>query len=246
MIKFFRKIRQNLLSEGKTGKFFKYALGEIILVVIGIMIALQINNWNQNRLDSITETKYLDRIVKELNLNNQFNKSLITDRFFKKIEGLKLAKEYCENKLFVTDTLDFLNSVSYGCVFSGGYNFGTRSSYDELINTGNLQLIRKDTLKNKIAEYYDYISIIGERVKVYSSEFSIYTSELLPFDSENPDYITKSDQFKMMESFKTLEFEKLINLELSYAYKIRDYIRNSNSYSQQTINLIKQELNDEL
>ena len=47
MIKFFRKIRQNLLSEGKTGKYFKYAIGEIILVVIGILIALQINNWNE-------------------------------------------------------------------------------------------------------------------------------------------------------------------------------------------------------
>ena len=49
MIKFFRKIRQNLLSEGKTGKYFKYAIGEIVLVVIGILIALSINNWNENR-----------------------------------------------------------------------------------------------------------------------------------------------------------------------------------------------------
>ena len=50
MIKFFRKIRQRLLSEGKTGKYFKYAIGEIVLVVIGILIALQVNNWNQNRI----------------------------------------------------------------------------------------------------------------------------------------------------------------------------------------------------
>jgi uncharacterized membrane protein YvbJ len=56
MIKFFRKIRQNLLSEGKTGKpalpagrYLKYAIGEIILVVIGILIALQINNWNERQ-----------------------------------------------------------------------------------------------------------------------------------------------------------------------------------------------------
>ncbi|MCA6073792.1 DUF6090 family protein [Fulvivirga sedimenti] len=50
MIKFFRKIRQKFLSEGKTGQYLKYAFGEIILVVIGILIALQINNWNQDRL----------------------------------------------------------------------------------------------------------------------------------------------------------------------------------------------------
>lgn len=50
MLKFFRKIRLNLLSEGKTGKYLKYAIGEIVLVVIGILIALQINNWNENRI----------------------------------------------------------------------------------------------------------------------------------------------------------------------------------------------------
>ena len=49
MIKFFRKIRQNLLSVGKSGKYFKYAVGEIVLVVIGILIALQVNNWNEKR-----------------------------------------------------------------------------------------------------------------------------------------------------------------------------------------------------
>ena len=49
MIKFFRKIRQNLLMENKTGKYFKYAIGEIVLVVIGILIALSINNWNEDR-----------------------------------------------------------------------------------------------------------------------------------------------------------------------------------------------------
>ena len=47
MIKFFRKIRYNLMEQNKTGKYFKYAIGEIILVVIGILIALSINNWNE-------------------------------------------------------------------------------------------------------------------------------------------------------------------------------------------------------
>jgi len=49
MIKFFRKIRQNLLLENKTAMYFKYAIGEIILVVIGILIALRINNWNETK-----------------------------------------------------------------------------------------------------------------------------------------------------------------------------------------------------
>jgi len=67
MIKFFRKIRQNLLSEGKTGKYLKYAIGEIVLVVIGILIALQINNWNENRKNQKLELEYLIGIKSNLN-----------------------------------------------------------------------------------------------------------------------------------------------------------------------------------
>jgi hypothetical protein len=66
MIKFFRKIRQNLLMENKTGKYFKYAIGEIVLVVIGILIALQINNANENRKISETKKEYYRQILLDL------------------------------------------------------------------------------------------------------------------------------------------------------------------------------------
>ncbi len=70
MIKFFRKIRQNLLSEGKTGKYFKYAVGEIVLVVIGILIALSINNWNEKNKIGKLKNEIL------LNLNVEFKNNL--------------------------------------------------------------------------------------------------------------------------------------------------------------------------
>ena len=67
MIKFFRKIRQNLLSEGKTGKYLKYAIGEIVLVVVGILIALQINNWNEKRKIKQKETIVLKELLTSIN-----------------------------------------------------------------------------------------------------------------------------------------------------------------------------------
>jgi len=69
MIKFFRKIRQNLLIENKTGKYFKYAIGEIILVVIGILIALSINNWNEELKLEQKEIDIATEIYFELNEN---------------------------------------------------------------------------------------------------------------------------------------------------------------------------------
>ena len=66
MIKFFRQIRFKLMETGKTSRYFKYAIGEIILVVIGILIALQINNWNENRKEQAKERTYLNNLHRDL------------------------------------------------------------------------------------------------------------------------------------------------------------------------------------
>ena len=83
MVKFFRNIRQNLLNEVKTSKYFKDAIGEIVHVVIGILIALQINNWNEEKKNSIKEKTILTSTNKEFNGN----------------KGLVQLKEY-ENYLY--------------------------------------------------------------------------------------------------------------------------------------------------
>lgn len=72
MIKFFRNIRKSLLAEGKTSKYLKYALGEIVLVVIGILIALQINNWNGNRKQKQAEIEFLKGIKNDLSQDKLF------------------------------------------------------------------------------------------------------------------------------------------------------------------------------
>jgi len=71
MIKFFRRIRQSLIMENKTSKYLKYAIGEIVLVVIGILIALQINNWNENQKEIRLEKTIKTGIIKELKKNLQ-------------------------------------------------------------------------------------------------------------------------------------------------------------------------------
>lgn len=58
MIKFFRKIRYDLMDKNKTGKYLKYAIGEIILVMIGILLALQVNTWNEKRKNLILEKEF--------------------------------------------------------------------------------------------------------------------------------------------------------------------------------------------
>ena len=66
MIRFFRNIRQKLAAENNVAKYLRYAIGEILLVVIGILIALQINNWNENRKQSELKTVYISRLVSDI------------------------------------------------------------------------------------------------------------------------------------------------------------------------------------
>jgi len=100
MIKFFRKIRYNLMEQNKTGKYFKYAIGEIVLVVIGILIALLISNWNENRKfdnkiksvysiiqnDLLSDIKIIDDVIlstaiKDSIFKNVINKSITYDDY---------------------------------------------------------------------------------------------------------------------------------------------------------------------
>ena len=96
MIKFFRKIRQNLLSEGKTGKYFKYAIGEIILVVIGILIALQINNWNESRKQFTSEKEFITSVKYDLKQDKAFIQ-LIIELIEPRIEAYKILNSDLPN-----------------------------------------------------------------------------------------------------------------------------------------------------
>ena len=142
MIKFFRRIRQNLLMENKTGKYFKYAIGEIVLVVIGILIALQINTWNEQN--------------KKKNLKNEYQNSLITDytkdtiqlnnRLKRNKERLTLLSstyDSIENGYYKTieDYTKLYTSISAGIRVTNTYN---TNSFKLLISSGNIDLFDKE------------------------------------------------------------------------------------------------------
>jgi len=149
MIKFFRKIRQNLLSEGKTGKYFKYAIGEIVLVVIGILIALQINNWNEHQKAQAKELK----IIKELKTDLISNKNRLKDKleFFKKTKSDgKLIEKHLTNKLAYYDSLQ-----NYFSIPLRNFSFLlTYSAYENLKSQG-FDNISNDKLRLSIIRLYD-------------------------------------------------------------------------------------------
>ena len=172
MIKFFRKIRQNLLMENKTGKYFKYAIGEIILVVIGILIALQINNWNESRKEKKQELKQLKALKLEFEKNSITFDSIMLHHTQNDQATIKLMNAKNENY-----TLETLDSLYFKTIYN--YNFDpSRGIYNSLINSGQIELISNELLKYKIAEIQD---IVADYIDDENQAMEFGIKELIPF-----------------------------------------------------------------
>jgi len=150
MLTFFRRIRKGLIASGATRKYLLYAIGEIALVVIGIMIALQINNWNEFKRARIEEKSYLKRLKIELEKDTTY----LTLR-------LDIAKsEKYAHQEFLNKMYERQNSVSeFKAIYSMG-QYETASllladnTYQEMTSSGKFDLFLDDRIKDMILNYY--------------------------------------------------------------------------------------------
>jgi len=197
MIKFFRKIRQNLLMENKTGKYFKYAIGEIILVVIGILIALQINNWNELRKEKETVKSSLEAMKSNINDN-------ITDLKKQKDYNTELRKrlsfalkiialpQYANQPLII-----YADSI--GDITQVRHFFPTTITLRSMESNSHFQFIKDEILKESIYRYYDeleYFSNVTENNVLFSDkrmeEFVFDQMEISSYWPGSNPYKTKS------------------------------------------------------
>jgi len=244
MIKFFRHIRYDLMNQNKTAKYFKYAIGEIILVVIGILIALNINIWNESRKDNIKERAYLVSLIRDMKADISYNNRNIFDRYDKKVEALKNGKAHYQGTYTIADTLAFLNDLGYGAVFGNVIWAFNRTTYNQLINTGDFKIIENDSLRESIQNYYYLLNGIDESSEGKETGYVKYTNSLAPFNRENPDYISAFDQTFFISKLKSEEFYKLLNLELTLASDIKRKATRVNISAENLIKLIETHLKE--
>jgi hypothetical protein len=172
MIKFFRKIRQRLLIEnspavtteraGSVSKYLVYAIGEILLVVIGILIALQINNWNEKRKESANELKFLSELKSDfLFSQNDLNKNItkathLAHNCDSLLALFRLPKDEVEPGRFFT----YVRKL-------GGYSTFNPSNgaLNNLISSGNLNIIKNDSLRTHLARWSGILEDVKEDEK---------------------------------------------------------------------------------
>ena len=150
MIKFFRKIRQQLLTENKVSKYLLYAIGEIVLVVIGILIALQINTWNQEKANHKLEIK----ILKELRRN--LKKDIIeimSDIGVMDENQISLGVVIKELKNNTNPSDDFYNNVT---ALKRVPHFDPNKSAYEFLHSKGVDIISNDSLREIVSNHYEF------------------------------------------------------------------------------------------
>ncbi|WP_417859824.1 DUF6090 family protein [Winogradskyella sediminis] len=152
------------METGKTSKYFKYAIGEIVLVVIGILIALQINNWNENRKNTQYEQNYLQRILKDLNkdqveLEMHFNTDTLKLDAFTQIMRIQKTNSITSNQQA------FLTALSK--VQGTNWFEGNDVVFNEMKFSGKLALIASEEIKESIQSYYKQVEEVIKQENIY-------------------------------------------------------------------------------
>ncbi|GLR19579.1 DUF6090 family protein [Portibacter lacus] len=213
MLKFFRKIRQNLLLEGKTGKYFKYAIGEIVLVVIGILIALQINNWNEARKTRNKELSYLTNIKSDLELTNSEIDQYISSRLQRANAANSVLEHY--NGKPVTDWNEFNKHTIDVYTWQRFYQID--NTFQELMNSGNFEIISNDSIKNgllTVNQLYKKLKYSEDHFR-YDAEITLYEPSYRMTDiyslSNNYFYQKSNGQNGNLGNLTESDFKEVLN-----------------------------------
>ena len=178
MITLFRKIRQSLIDSGNSaGRYFLYATGEICLVVLGILIALQINNWNENRKTRAFEQKLLTELINSLEtdigglqfvlkVNKEANNRC--ERIVRLIEGEETYHDSLNSYFFNSNTF-----------FHHSFN---RSAY-ETTKMHGLHFIKNDSVRTRLSQLYEWQFDLNNHLRDVRQDY--YSGTVEPFLSEH-------------------------------------------------------------
>ena len=211
MIKFFRKIRQDLLRDNKIGDYLKYAVGEIVLVVIGILIALSINNWNESRKNDLEQALLVKNIIEDLRLDFiHINKSSEqVSNQMNLIDDL-ISKIFDEKKKINYDSIGLIR-------FSSDFRPISQRNHSESVST-----LEDDFIRELIQDYFlkedqvtdifiEYVDIVHNKIRPYLSNVGMHNlRSLYNQDSSNKKLEVPLNPIILEEQLAKVAFQQLL------------------------------------
>jgi len=222
MIKFFRHIRQSLIMENKTSKYLKYAIGEIVLVVIGILIALQVNNWNEQRKQNQEIENVLLKIYSELQigLNALGGDIFILQKGYQSTYKISVS---------IQNNTPYDNSMilDFWFIKMDEYNLARQTGYEKLKGLG-IDKLNNQKLENYLHRIYEQIyPRLSRELEFYpniNTYFSEYYLENFIYNSDMDleiEFKTPTDTHK----FPIESYDEILDREVTntIGYKPRDF-----------------------
>jgi len=217
MVKLYDKIRLRLVSQYNFRNYLIYAIVEVILIVIGILLAITFNTWQNNNENRSIERDYISDIIIDIGQDTSYFNNRRINNIKKKTEALNQAKEYLLGNYQINDTLLFLNMVGYGARYSRVVATSNNSTYTELISTGNLRIIKDKEIRKKIISYYEEKDAASKTIQGSKTAYLDYINSLRSFKKDTPNQISISDQRRMLKKINSDQFYGLINQELTFS-----------------------------
>ncbi|MEZ4898152.1 MAG: DUF6090 family protein [Saprospiraceae bacterium] len=238
MIRSFKIFRYKLSTENQVARYLRYAIGEIMLVVIGILIAIGINNWRELQKENNLELAILSQITISLEKDSLNMHELIaeTEKHSQLVHSLK---DYMKRNMPYTDSLkNVFSSISYFSSFNND-----QTSFEKLLDAG-INIVKNDSIQNLIPVYFRYMKNLSEVYQRYP--LSVYfRNEIYPKYFKSFSWGNEGSEPKDYEGLKTCDdfyiaLDYVINDTRFYLYS---YMRGAELNSR-LLRLLKKELKE--
>jgi len=239
MVKIFRNVRQKLAAENSVAKYLRYAIGEIFLVVIGILIALQVNNWKENIQNKELEKNTLENIRADLVLQQEIINGQL------QFEEGKIAKaDTAASFLSSSFSLDKLNSLLENLSERRTF-IANKTSYISMDRNGEKRLIQNPKLQNSIVRYYQQLDYVTQVIN--NNNLFVVDSQFGPFVSNNSLNIRLTgngliDNKQKITPGKKLQLRNQLHMRKAVSENIYRLCRGQQEATKHLIQLIDKEL----
>jgi len=242
MLKLLRKIRQKLFQQNKAGSYLKYAIGEIFLVVIGILIALQVNNWNEQRKDKIKSYSYLVSLSEDIDLIlADVDNSLVGAE--RKLKNSIIVQEALEAK-----QLPISKQENFDLYLKEYHQFyitiQDARTYTEMMSVGEINLIENQWIRNAFSslannrEFIMDVNRVNTDVQMQNSQFfetyvryrfeNVLTDSAVSIPSYDFQAMAADDKFINKISKQSRSWNVILNMFKDYnsqVLQIRDSLQ---------------------